>query len=173
MTGNASFWLYWSLDLLLPVRTQFLSILVFSSRECMNESMCVLYMNKSVVCVFVEAISPFPFGNIFCIEETSEAHGCPLHPPTQRIPICSPAWEALDFLPLPPHTFFPGRFETGSVFVVFGWRGDSRGNVCGCGDWSQMKWQKFVERDFIYITSCVDIQNVSSWSEPAHRDIHC
>ena len=85
--------------------------------------------------MFEEAISPFPFAYIFCTEETSEAHWCTLHPPTQRIPICSLAWEALDVLPLPPHTFFPGRFETGSVFVVFGWGGGGGrgGGGDGCG----------------------------------------
>lgn len=96
---------------------------------CMNE-MNVCYTWIRVLCAFGEAISPSPLiHTLFGIEETTVARSQPLHPPTQRIPICSPAWGALDFVPLPPQTFFLGWFETGSVFLVFGWGGNEGGRL--------------------------------------------
>lgn len=84
-----------------------------------------------VVCIWGSHRSVSFYSYIFCIEETTEAHDRPLHPPTQRIPVRRAAWGAPDFLTLPRHTFFLGSVWNWACVSGIWMRrergGDSRG----------------------------------------------
>lgn len=105
----------------------------------LNESMCVLYMNESVVCVCLSVWGRYQsicfYSCTFWIEETTDAYDRLHHPPAQRTPVCSAAWGATDFLPPPPTHILPGSvWNWVCVFLVFRWGGgESMGVGIGAG----------------------------------------